>query len=972
MDDPHIPRPGLALDDDRSFAWVIGTTGLALLVLIVAGVVVAIRSRGIESLSAAEVRAIETSLRAGGPAVGSGYTAALAAWISWLGATDGIVRALSTALAIAALLPLGWIGFRRSPMVALVAMAVMATAWPFIAIAGDAQSMALSMALSTLAMAVLAWARTGPRWWLLVAVIVTAVSVGVEPAVLLVVPAQVAWLVADSPSGRHEVGVTILARGALLAGVGIGLAGAILLTQPALLKDPTSVDRGLAIVGPGRAGAIWLAVAGLSLAVTGLRRSRGLPVDGPGPVSSTAVLAFAWAAIPLVAGIVWAVVTGVGGGDSVAVALPGVALAIACTVERGSWRNGWPAALTIFVSAGLLLAAIAPSSPFRVATKTDWRAVAGVLSTEGTRWDVLLDPGPGPMSVIDHYVRARGVADRMPQLIDPSHAAIADPRGAFRLWAVGIDPSPGPVPAGFVSVSTRDAATFSIRLAQRATVEATVAVYGATASGVQAAVSAARAGADTVLVAATLDVGGMVTNGLGHTDIGDKSTVGGQTKEFYERIGEIYELGRYGHAIAWDHEPSVARHAFEAMLDEAGVRVIPAAPMDRTVGPTMAGSRIESFVTSAGARISSSAFVDATYEGDLMAAAKVPYTVGREGTTTYGESMAGVRPVSTPAFRRQVYGRRYGDGAPLPGISDEPPGPLGSADALTQAFTFRLCVTDVPSNRITFARPAGYRRSQFVLIERAVDTWTRRSGAPPPVEAMVTIARLPNDKGDLNNAGLYSTDLIGGSSEWAEATDVERAEIWEAHRRWVAGYLYFLRTDESIPPELRAGIGAWGLCADEFTTTSGWPTQLYVREARRMVGEVVLTQQDVTTGSLQGEPVAIGSYRIDNHDVQRVLDANGIVLGEGAMTAPVRPYQIPMRVLIPPSGTVDNLVVSVAVSASHVAWTSLRMEPTFMMLGEAAGLVAVEHATSGVAVWDIPYRSIAPTLRARGAILELP
>jgi hypothetical protein len=949
-----------------------GSVAVAVLALIVAGVVVAIRTRGIESLSAAEVRAIEAAMRDGAPAPGNGYALALKAWMTVLGEADRVIRSLSVAFAVAALLPLGWIAFRRGAVVALVAMAIMATSWPFIAIAGDAQSMALTMALSTGAMAVLAWAMSGRRWRLLPAVAVTAVGIGVEPAVLLVVPAQVAWVLMDGPANRgREIGGTVLAWGAVLTGVLIVLGGVVLLARPDIVAEPTGLDGGLALAGPGRAGALWLVVAGSSLVVAGLRRARAPTGADPGPGSSITVLALAWATLPLVIGVVWAAATGRGVGDAVAVALPGIALAIAGTAHSVSWRSGWPAAMTLIASAGLLLVAVAPNSPLRTATRTDWRAVADILATDGTRWDRLLDPGPGPMSAIVYYGRARGVLDRMPPPVDPADAALADPRGPFRLWTLATAEPIAPPQAGFLTVSTQDTRTFSVRLEQRATVDATVAVVGATASGVQAAVSAARAGADVVLVAATLDVGGMVTNGLGHTDIGDKTTVGGQTREFYERIARIYELGRFGHFIAWDHEPWVARRAFEAMLDEAGVRVIPAAPMDRTVGPTMTDSQIEDIVTPDGTRISASTFIDATYEGDLLAAANVPYAVGREGRATYGESLAGVRPVSTPGYKAQVYGRYFGTGRPLPGVAAEPAEPVGTADRLIQAYTFRLCVTDVPSNQIPFAKPTGYQRRDFVLVERAIATWTRRAGTPPPLEAMVTITRLPNGKGDLNNAGLYSTDLVGGSTLWPDADDAERARIQDVHTAWVAGYLFFLRSDPAVPASLREAISAWGLCADEFITTDGWPTQLYVREARRMVGEVVLTQRDVMTGHAHAEPVALGSYRIDNHYVQRVLDPDGIVLGEGAMSGPVQPYQIPMDVMIPPRGTVDNLVVSVAVSTSHVAWTSLRMEPTFMMLGEAAGLIAVERSRTGVPTWDVPYAPIGSALLGRGAVLTL-
>jgi hypothetical protein len=501
-------------------------------------------------------------------------------------------------------------------------------------------------------------------------------------------------------------------------------------------------------------------------------------------------------------------------------------------------------------------------------------------------------------------------------------------------------------------------------------VTADVAVYGATASGVIAAVSAAETGASVVLLEPGSDVGGMVASGLGHTDVVRKDLVGGLTLDFYVRVQRHYELSGPLQKVSWNHEPHAAARIFRTMLDEAGVRVLLHQPLDRTGGVSMAGGRITEIRTAAGTAVRAAVFVDSSYEGDLLAAAGVSYAVGREAQSAYSEALAGVRPVS--AGRATVPGRSAVTGAVLRGISTDPLEAAGSADHRIQPYTFRLCVTDVEANRVPFAPPPGYDGEAFAVVGEAIRTAAESLGKAPPIESFLTISPLPNRKADLNNFGLFSTDYVGGSYAWPEADDATRDRLWTEHRDYVAGVLFFMANDGVVPAAFRHEVARWGLCADEFMDTGHWPRQVYVREARRMIGRTVLTQRDIQTDVHKPDSIGLGAYRVDSHIVRRVLDGNGFVRGEGQLNAPVEPYQISLGILLPKRNEVENLVVSVAVSTSHVGWTSVRMEPQLMTMGEAAGVVAALAAERSGGVENVLYPDVARVLKERGAILEVP
>ena len=504
-----------------------------------------------------------------------------------------------------------------------------------------------------------------------------------------------------------------------------------------------------------------------------------------------------------------------------------------------------------------------------------------------------------------------------------------------------------------------------------AVITADVVVYGATPSGILAAVSAARQGASVVLVTPEAQVGGMMTSGIGHPDIGRQGLIGGLTRSVFLRIRRAERLRSPVSTAPWSYEPHIAEAVFEAILRESHVVVYLDMHLDRTRPAELDGNRIAALRMTDGTRLAGRVFIDATYEGDVMAAAGVPSTIGRESDATYGESLAGV-DVDEPANpSATLVDGLDASGRPLPGI-DVTPFVQGAADGLVQSANFRLCVTTDPSNRLPFRPPAGYDAAAYVLVGRAIAKVHQRTGAAARVASVLTFTRLPGRKFDLNNFGLYSTDLVGGATSWATADDATRQSIMVTHRTWVAGLLWYLETNPAVPPSLRRDLRRWGLCADEFAATGGWPPELYIREARRMVGSVVLTQRDLQRTVTKPDSIAIGSYRIDGHYIRRVLGPDHLVRGDGQLSAATLPFQIPYDVIVPPPGAVDNLIVSVTISASHVAWASIRTEPTLMQIGEAAGVAAALAARQSIGVREVSYGAIRAVLLARGGILAVP
>jgi FAD dependent oxidoreductase len=377
-----------------------------------------------------------------------------------------------------------------------------------------------------------------------------------------------------------------------------------------------------------------------------------------------------------------------------------------------------------------------------------------------------------------------------------------------------------------------------------------------------------------------------------------------------------------------------------------------------------------------------------------MAQAGVSYTFGRESSSTYGESLAGVRD-RTPKHQFQVQVSPHdARGRLLPEISAEKKAPDGAADRKVQAYNFRVCMTQVADNRVPFPKPAGYDPARFALLARLLEAMDRlkreaaASGAtldkPQGVDAMYR-AKLPwaiedvmkpdllkNGKTDTNNNGAFSTDYIGGSYDYPDGSYAVRERIWRAHTGYVQGFLYFLQNDPQVPAPLHSIMSTWGLCRDEFTDNGNWPHQLYVREARRMTGEYVMSQRDIQTSIAKPDAIGMGSYNSDSHNVQRIVNAAGFVENEGDMQVPVQPYQIPYRVMLPKRAEATNLLVPVCFSATHVAYSTLRMEPQYMIIGHAAGVAAKMALDAKIAVQDVDTKALADKLRSQHAVLEWP
>jgi hypothetical protein len=492
-----------------------------------------------------------------------------------------------------------------------------------------------------------------------------------------------------------------------------------------------------------------------------------------------------------------------------------------------------------------------------------------------------------------------------------------------------------------------------------------VVIYGGTAGGVIAAVSAARMGLSVALIEPSAHLGGMVTGGLSATDHAEKIVTGGYALEFYQRIGK-----KYGMPLWWYPEPKVAEVVLNEMIAEAtGVHVFPRHRLRERGGVRKRGTEIQELVTENGDRFRGKVFLDCSYEGDLMAQAGVRYAVGRESTSQYGESLGGVRPkdrnhqFDVPVTARDEHGRL------LPEISPSPRGEIGSGDARVQAYNFRLILTTQKENQAPFSRPAGYDPHRYEVLRQFIEAVQRQRGAPPKLAELLLIRDdLPHSKADFNNRGPFSTDYIGQSYGYPDGTYAERARIRRDHVRYIQGLLYFLANDANVPQSIRGEMNRWGLAKDEFVDDANWPYQLYVREGRRMVGDFVMTQKDVQSDTTKSDAIAMGSYRSDSHNVQRFAQPDGTVQNEGNMEVVVAPYQIPYRIMLPKRTQASNLLVPVCFSASHVTYSTLRMEPQYMMMGQAAGVASALAIRAGISVQHVDRPELRATLTRQGMV----
>ena len=510
------------------------------------------------------------------------------------------------------------------------------------------------------------------------------------------------------------------------------------------------------------------------------------------------------------------------------------------------------------------------------------------------------------------------------------------------------------------------AAVGSVVLASPAAGTWDVVVYGATPAGISAAIAAGRQGRRVVLVEPTAHIGGMMTSGLGMSDIGSKDAIGGLAREFFKRLGVAYQVP--DGQPSWSMTPRVAERTFAGMLAKAHVEVVTRQRLREPGGVTVRDHRIQLISTEGGRTFAARVFVDASYEGDLMAQAGVSFVVGREAVGQYGESLAGVQ---SPQPELPVMMATTVSGRLAAGVAAGAPGALGSADRHIQPYTFRLCVSSDPADQVPFPKPVGYDPQRYLLVEGHLAA-LEQAGRNPVLANVLTISALPERKGDLNAAGPLSTDLVGGSDAYPTASYAQRAAIWQTHYRYEAGLLYFLANDSSVPASVQSELRRWGLCRDEFVDSGHWPPQLYVREARRMVSDFVLTQPDLMDQRQKPDSIGVGAYPIDAHATRLLAGPQSTLVVEGALATPIGGrYDIPYRILVPRRSEILNLLDPVTVSASHVAFASLRVEPQFMSMGEAAGVAASLAAKSATAVQDVDVTTIQSILASHGAVVRI-
>ncbi|MEZ6064828.1 MAG: FAD-dependent oxidoreductase [Planctomycetaceae bacterium] len=525
-----------------------------------------------------------------------------------------------------------------------------------------------------------------------------------------------------------------------------------------------------------------------------------------------------------------------------------------------------------------------------------------------------------------------------------------------------------------------------------ATTTADVVVYGGTSAGVAAAVQVRRMGKSVVIVSPDKHLGGLSAGGLGWTDSGKKDAIGGISREFYERVYQKYQRpeawkwqskddfgnrnqsppGKDGDAGSmWVFEPSIAEAVFEDLVREYDIPVLRDEWLDRGAGGVTAqDGRITQFRTLTGNVYAGKMFVDATYEGDLLAAAGVDYHVGREANSVYNEEWNGIQ---VGVLHHKHWFLKPVDpyvvpGDPssglLPRVSAEPPGEKGAGDHRIQAYCFRMCLTNHDPNRIPFPKPEGYDAAQYELLLRVFETgWREHFGK---------FDHIQNFKTDTNNHGAFSTDNIGMNYDYPEGSYERRREIIAEHTTYQQGLMYFMANDPRVPADVRNAMAKWGLPRDEFTDNGGWPHQIYVREARRMIGEYVMTEHDTLDKVVTPDSVGMGSYTLDSHNVQRYVKPDGKVQNEGDIGVGVpRPYEIAYGSIVPKAEQCENLLVPVCVSSSHIAFGSIRMEPVFMILGQSAATAACLSIDKGVSVQRLPYAELREKLLEDGQVLEL-
>ena len=521
----------------------------------------------------------------------------------------------------------------------------------------------------------------------------------------------------------------------------------------------------------------------------------------------------------------------------------------------------------------------------------------------------------------------------------------------------------------------------------RAAETSDIVIYGGTSSGIVAAIEARRAGKSVLLIEPSNHLGGLTTGGLGATDIGNKQAIGGLARDFYHCIWEHYQKDaawvrekrdayyarnartKPSDETMWTFEPHAASQVYAEMLAEAKITPVMNERLDREHGVKKGGGRIASITMESGRTFAGKMFIDATYEGDLMAAADVSFHVGREANDVYGETLNGVEAKLNTKNHRFVKSVdpfvKPGDAASglVTGIQTTKLAADGSGDRLVQAYCFRLCTTDVAENRQAWPKPAGYSESNYELLLRNFEAGDERAPWHP--------LWMPNRKTDTNNNGAFSTDYIGGNYDYPNADYATRERIVADHRSYQQGLLWTLANNPRVPAKVREEFQRLGMARDEFVNNDNWPTQLYVREARRMIGAYVMTEHNCRGKKVVDDSIGMGAYGMDSHNCQRYVDAKGHVQDEGdVQVGGFKPYPIGYGAIVPKADECENLLVPVCLSSSHIAYGSIRMEPVFMILGQSAAAAAALAIDGGVAVQKVGYAKLRERLLADGQVLE--
>ncbi|XOV93464.1 MAG: FAD-dependent oxidoreductase [Bacteroidota bacterium] len=527
-----------------------------------------------------------------------------------------------------------------------------------------------------------------------------------------------------------------------------------------------------------------------------------------------------------------------------------------------------------------------------------------------------------------------------------------------------------------------------------------VLVYGATSGGITAAIQAARMGDQVILIEPSNHIGGTTTGGLVWTDYGQEGVVGGLAGEFYNRVTQHYKSD-----AAWkvedpfrqrllneklkyikSFEPRVADSIYHQMLSEAGIQLIIGERLDLESGVEKKDNKITSVTFETGKTLKAKVFIDATYEGDLMALAGVSYHVGRESADTYNESLAGVLPDDSTIRQPKRYFNKVDpwirganlrgysrvdpydkEGNLLYGIQNLPLEAPGAGDDKVQAYNVRIVLTTDPDNLIPITKPADYDSTKYELLIRYVNAHQFDHIR----QVLFKIDPVPNQKTDINDGCPYSTDYIGANWDYPEADYARREEILGEHHSFTKGLIYFIGHDPRMPASIRSEMLRYGYPKDEYVNNNHWTPQVYIRETRRMIGEYVMTQNDIDTNTQKEHSVGMGSYALDSHHIQRLVTKDGELINEGNFTIHINgPYEIPYESLIPKEKECANLIVPVCVSSSHVAFGSIRMEPVYMVLGQTAGTAASLALKEDNNVHRVEYENLRSQLIQDGQTLK--